>query len=477
MFYTYACRVVFMDISRESPISPLDGRYASEVGKLRDYFSESALMRERVIVELEYLKHIMARIGRGELLNISKHVSSLVLSREDLRSISKLEAKFEHDVKAVEVFLSRRLGLSPEVAALLHYGLTSEDVNNIAYSRLLKKFVYGVLIPSIVDLATQLCDMAARYRDTPMLARTHGQPAAPTTFGKELAVFAFRVGYRLEKISDVMFYGKLNGAVGNYSSLVTAHPEIDWTEFSDQFVTKMGLHPWRITTQILPYDWLSDLLHLVRSLNNILVSLNRDLWMYGSYGYLRVIPDRNEVGSSTMPQKVNPKDFENSEGNLEVSNSLLEVLEYGLQVNRLQRDLSDSTIRRNLGVAMGHAILGYSKLLRGLGKIAIDPSFMLSDLERHPEVYSEAVQILLRDEGNDQAYFRVLTLLRSESATLESLLNLLRKEGSIKSVRKFRAAVRKKYIGLAPQLTDYAVSWVKDTVSKVREKLKYANLG
>lgn len=461
-----------MDIARKQPLSPLDGRYKHEVERLRDYFSEAALTRERVIVELEYLQYIMAKLGREGVDQVGKQISSFVLTKEDLRAIGKLETKFEHDVKAIEVFLSQRLGLPKQVSSLLHFGLTSEDVNNIAYSRLLKRFTSDVLVPLIIDVARQLCDMAMRYRDTPMLARTHGQPAAPTTFGKEIAVFAFRVGHRLSKIADVVFYGKLNGAVGNYNSLAVAHPEIDWIEFSDEFVTRMGLHPWRITTQILPSDWLSDFLHLVRSLNNVVISLDRDLWMYASYGYLRIIPDKDEVGSSTMPQKVNPKDFENSEGNLSVSNSLLEVLEYGLQVNRLQRDLSDSTMKRNLGVAIGHALIGYSRLLKGLSKVDVNSAFMLSELEKHPEVYSEAVQVLLRDEGNDQAYFKVLKLIRSGPASLDLLLNLLKKEGSSLAVRKFRAAVKGRYIGLAPELTDYCVTWVTNTISEILERFK-----
>ncbi|PSN94886.1 adenylosuccinate lyase [Candidatus Marsarchaeota G1 archaeon OSP_B] len=396
-------------------ISPINGRYRREVQELSDYFSEFALMRERVFVEIEYLI-FLSKLLNLDLKAIKK--KTIKIRKEfdfnDAKRIKELEEKIKHDVKAIEIFLKEKID-DKKVSPYIHFGLTSEDINNLAYARLLKRFTKKLLLPVISVLILELCSLAKKSSQCVMLSRTHGQPASPTTFGKEIAVFAQRLMDRFEKLKKVRFAGKLNGAVGNYNAFVAAFPEIDWIKETKQFVRKMGLEPIVATTQIVPHESYSDFFYLISSINNIVLSLNQDLWLYLSYGYLELQTEEEEVGSSTMPHKRNPKDLENSEGNLEIANSLLKLLIFRLQRNRMQRDLSDSTIKRNYGVALAHSILGYKRTISAIKRIRINSEKMLQDLLNHPEVFSEALQVLLRKEGSENAYFQVMKFVKNKN--------------------------------------------------------------
>jgi adenylosuccinate lyase len=452
-------------------ITPLDGRYYAELKELAEYFSEYALIRERVFVEIEYLKFVSTRMG---LKVNEKDLSKLGIlknnfSISDAKRIKAFEKKVEHDVKAVELYLTTRLTEFKELLPFIHFGLTSEDINNLAYGRLLKRFVSNVLTPIIKMLISQLTELAERYHDAAMLSRTHGQPASPTTFGKEVSVFAYRLTNKLMAIRDFKFVGKLNGAVGNYNALAVAIPDVDWLEESKAFVRSLGLEPVVVTTQILPHDHYSELLFHIQSANNIVNSLNRDLWMYYSYGYFKLESDKFEVDSSTMPHKVNPKELENSEGNLELANALLGMMSSRLQISRMQRDLSDSTIKRNYGAAFGFTILGYKRTMNGIKRLKVNKQRLIEDIRLHPEVFSEALQTIMRREGLPNAYFKVRSRIRGKALTLKDLFVIAEKIKLSKAGRNsLQNAIKTNYVGLASNIT-------LATVNEIRQYLKLIN--
>ncbi len=440
-------------------LSPLDGRYIIETESLREYFSEFALIRDRVRIETAYLvalsrdAHLIRDLTSAEL-NLLNTLSDS-FSLEDARQIKDLERITRHDVKAAENFL--RLKLAPTTLSnlieFLHFGLTSEDVNNIAQAVALRASRDQVILPALDKIINQLADFIQKYKSTPMMARTHGQPAVPTTFGKEMAVFYTRLKKQYTQLESQRFEAKLTGAVGNFNAVVSAAPQINWSKFSQKFVQNFGLESNLVTTQILPYDnWIEyfNTLHLV---NSILIDFAQDMWRYISDDDLKLKVVASEVGSSTMPQKVNPIDFENAEGNLGVANALLEQYARKLPVSRLQRDLSDSTVRRTFGVALGHSLIAYASLIKALERVEANESAMRTELEAHWEVVAEGAQTILRAAGVSDAYDQLKSIARGKPITKDSFnqwIENLSVEESVKE--KLRALSPLTYIGLAEEI-------------------------
>jgi adenylosuccinate lyase len=457
------------DIPRSDPlaaVSPLDGRYAGRTEPLVPYASEAALMRARLRVEVEYLIELAdldatpLSLTEGERRDLRAVVEGF--DADDARLIKRLEtegaagyAATNHDVKAVEYFLRTETGA--EIHPWIHFGLTSEDVNNLAHRLLVGPAVEEVLLPALGDVRDELVDLAHEYRDTPMLARTHGQPATPTTFGKEMAVYAARLGTATGRIADAAggLSGKLAGASGTYAAHVAAYPDVDWRAFSQSFVTDLGLEHTALSTQVNPCDDLAAVFDALRGANNVLLDLDRDIWLYVSDRYLGQEASAGETGSSTMPHKVNPIDFENSEGNLSKANSDLEFLADYVTTSRLQRDLSDSTVKRNIGAAFAHCLIGYGKTETGLGKVVPNEVVMREELDAHPELIGEAVQTILRREGDTEAYERVKELTRGRDVTLADFRDLFDDLAVDDEVRaELRALAPAEYVGLGDELVD-----------------------
>jgi len=426
-----------------SAVSPLDGRYSRRTAPLSQYASESALMRARIKVEAEYLVALAALaevpldLTADEIAAIRDSYESF--DGEDAQLVKQLEVEgaagysaTNHDVKAVEYFLRIQLNEADAVEDAerlypwIHFGLTSEDVNNLSHRLLVNPAVEEVLLPALTEIRDTLTELAQQHRDLPMLARTHGQPATPTTFGKELAVFAARLGTtmgRLQRATDELS-GKLAGASGTYAAHQAAYPDVDWQAFSREFVTDLGFEHTVLTTQVNPCDDLAAVFDAIRGVNNVLIDMDRDMWLYISDRYLGQRTVEGETGSSTMPHKVNPIDFENSEGNLSKANSDLTFLADYITTSRLQRDLSDSTVKRNIGAAFGHCLIGYNKAQAGLDKIVPNEQVMAEELESTPEIIGEAIQTILRREGDTDAYERVKELTRGKQVTLEDFYEL-----------------------------------------------------
>ena len=390
-------------------LSPLDGRYAEITSPLRDHFSEFAFLRDRVRVELNFLP-ALSKTGLVRPLSDSEsaHLESVLtnFSDADAELILEYERKTRHDVKAIEYFIQSKLqGTSLEgLIPWIHFGLTSEDTNSLGQAIALKESRDKVILPNLQNLIANLSDLAIRYKSVPMLARTHGQFAVPTTLGKEFAVYIARLKKIYDEIASQKFEAKLTGAVGNFNALQSAAPQIDWISFSEKFVSSFNLESNLLTTQILPYDNWIRYFDLIRLTNSILIDFAQDIWRYISDGYLKQAVVAGEVGSSTMPQKVNPIDFENAEGNLGIANSLFAHYAQKLTVSRLQRDLSDSTVRRTFGTALGHSLLAWTNFQRGLKRIAPDEEKLKAELNAHWEVVSEGAQTILRAVGKPDAY-------------------------------------------------------------------------
>ncbi len=410
-----------MQLDVLTAISPVDGRYRRATGALADYFSEAGLIRYRVRVEVEYFI-ALAELPLPRLKSLdSRKVSGLReiyrhFELADARRIKEIEAVTNHDVKAVEYFLAERfekLGLA-DYKQFIHFGLTSQDINNTAMPLALKEAWQQVIRPALDRLVKKLRELARQWKDVPMLARTHGQPATPTRLGKEIMVFAERIRGQLHLLEAVPFSAKFGGATGNFNAHLAAYPDIDWVAFADNLVNdRLGLKRTRLTTQIEPYDNLAAFCHGLARINTIALDLCRDIWTYISMDYFKQKIKAGEVGSSTMPHKVNPIDFENAEGNLGVANSLLEHMAAKLPVSRLQRDLTDSTVTRNLGVALGHGLIALGSIGRGLDKLLLNRQALENDLENNWAVVAEAIQTILRREGVKDAYERLKQLTRT----------------------------------------------------------------
>ena len=448
-------------MTRLATLSPLDGRYHDDVADLAHYFSEAALFRYRVRVEVEYLI-LLARapsVGFVPTFTPQQQATLRALYRQfsddDARAIAAWDRKINHDVKAVEYWLREqldRLALGAWKEAI-HFALTSEDVNNLAYGMLIRDARDLVVLPALGQIIERLRALADAEATTPMLARTHGQAATPTTFGKEINVFFARLRRANAEILAVKLTGKCNGATGTFAAQVTALPDVDWFKFSKAFVRSLDLEPVLLTTQIEPHDSLASLCDALKRANSILIDLCQDCWRYISDGYLAQAPKPGEVGSSTMPHKVNPIDFENAEGNLGLANALLEHFSRKLPISRLQRDLSDSTVLRNLGVAFGYSLIGYQRALRGLAKVTVRGERLHADLTAHPEVLAEAVQTILRREGYPEPYEALKTLTRGQALTIELLHQFVADLAVSEAVKaELRALTPAGYTGLAAEL-------------------------
>ena len=411
-------------------LSPLDGRYAGKVDALRPIFSEFGLIKARVKVEVEWLLALAAEPAIVELAPFSEATAARLraladgLSVEDAARVKAIERTTNHDVKAVEYLIKERLANDTELAPALefvHFACTSEDINNLSYALMLSEARQTVLLPTLDALIQKLRAMAHEHAGLPMLSRTHGQTASPTTVGKELANVVARLQRQGELLAGAQMPGKINGAVGNYNAHVAAYPDVDWAAFSQRFVESLGLDWQPYTTQIEPHDGIAEVCDAQKRIDTICIDLCRDVWGYISLGYFRQAVKAGEVGSSTMPHKVNPIDFENAEGNFGIANALFEHFAAKLPISRWQRDLTDSTVLRALGTAFGHALIGFDALLRGLNKLSANPERLAADLDAAWEVLAEAVQTVMRRHGLPNPYEQLKALTRGHGITAESM--------------------------------------------------------
>ncbi|HQV94368.1 MAG TPA: adenylosuccinate lyase [Anaerolineales bacterium] len=432
-------------------LSPLDGRYESETSPLRDFFSEFAYLRSRARLELDFLSALaVAGICPAPNLSLDSFTD------EDARKIQEYENTTRHDVKAIEYFLRDKL--PTELHQWIHFGLTSEDINNIAQARALKDSRDQVLLPALDNLISSLRGFAKQYRALPMLARTHGQPAVPTTLGKEIAVYLSRLKICRDEIANHKFEAKLTGAVGNFNALRAAAPQVDWISFSKDFIQSLGLEPNLVTTQILPYDNWIRYFHSIQLTNSILIDFAQDMWRFVSDGYLKQKVVAGEVGSSTMPQKVNPIDFENAEGNLGLANALLTHYAQKLPISRLQRDLSDSTVRRTFGVALGHSLLAWKNITRGMSRVEADEERIKAELNAHWEVVSEGAQTILRAAGRSDAYESLKSQMRGRVMDRDSYQSWVEALDVSEETRaKLMSLSPETYLGLAIRIVDEVV--------------------
>jgi adenylosuccinate lyase len=416
-------------------LSPIDGRYAAKADALRGICSEYGLIRYRVLVEVRWLQWLSDEPSITELAPFSMIMKSVLnrivdeFSYDDAEWIKKAETKTNHDVKAVEYFLRDRLGKGTDpgnAGDFIHFGCTSEDVNNLAYALMLRAARDEVLVPAMKELAAKLRALANTHAEVAMLSRTHGQAASPTTLGKEMANFCARLLRAQKNLSGVSIRGKWNGAVGNFNAHVVAYPDVDWPELSNRFVSSLGVDPNVLTTQIEPHDWTAEYAHALERYNTVLLGFCRDMWGYISLGYFRQRVNPDEVGSSTMPHKVNPIDFENAEGNLGVSSALLRHIAAKLPVSRWQRDLSDSTVQRNFGAALAHSLIALQSVRKGLDKLQVDPEAITSDVDEAWEVLGEAIQTVMRRYGIAEPYEKLKSLTRGQPVTREVLQEFIR---------------------------------------------------
>jgi len=449
-----------MELNSLFAISPIDGRYRKQTEELSQYFSESALIKYRLKIEILYLTElsrikIIRKLKPKEKQYLTELYTDFKL--RDAQKVKQIEKEIKHDVKAVEYFIKQRLEKTSlkDLKEFVHFALTSEDINNLAYGLMIKDALLKECFPALDSLIKKISQLAKKYKDVAMLAHTHGQPASPTTVGKELAIFAYRLKNQLKTFPELT--GKLNGAVGNYNAHVVAYPQKNWVKFSQKFIKKLGLKPNLLTTQIENHDCLAELFHAMIRINNIILDLNHDFWTYISLDYLKQRVVKKEIGSSTMPHKINPINFENSEGNLGIANSLLNHLANKLPISRMQRDLSDSTATRNIGIAMASSILAFKSSIAGLNKITLNRSVITADLEKHPEILAEAIQIILRREKVVMPYEALKELVRGSKITLSQLHRFI---DNLKVANKVKEELKnitvENYTGLATKLTRLA---------------------
>jgi adenylosuccinate lyase len=451
-----------MQLSHLSALSPLDGRYASKTNALRPILSEAGFMHHRVKVEVAWLI-ALSEAGFAELPPFSKSALALLeglasnFTEDDAARIKSIEAVTNHDVKAVEYWLKEKVNDVPELvkaSEFIHFACTSEDINNTSHGMMLKTARDTVLLPQLATVIAKLTELAHEHAELPMMSRTHGQPASPTTLGKEMANVVARLKRASERIAGVQILGKMNGAVGNYNAHLSAYPDIDWAAFSRKVIEgKLGLTFNPHTIQIEPHDYIAELFDAIARTNTILLDLNRDIWGYISIGYFKQRTKAGEIGSSTMPHKVNPIDFENSEGNLGMANAVLKHMSEKLPVSRWQRDLTDSTVLRNIGVGFGYSVLAYDSCLRGLNKLEVNPERLAADLNESWEVLAEPIQTVMRRYGIENPYEQLKELTRGKGITKEALREFV--QGlTIPTEEKKRLLdmTPASYIGLAAQL-------------------------
>jgi len=423
-----------LPLNELTALSPVDGRYANKTAALRDYCSESGLVQRRVIVELGWFQALCSEPAITELAPLTAIANDFLdqlakdFSSADAQAVKDIEAVTNHDVKAVEYFLKEKFQQLPELAEraeFLHFACTSEDINNLAYALMLRDVYQDLLQPQLAKLQGKLLNLAHDYSSQPMLSRTHGQPASPTTLGKEMANVAHRLQRQMLQLSQQEYLGKINGAVGNFNAHVSAYPEVDWPALSQGFVESLGLQWNPYTTQIEPHDWIAELFHTQVRINTLLIDFCRDTWGYISLGYFKQKTVAGEVGSSTMPHKVNPIDFENAEGNFGIANALLAHLAEKLPISRWQRDLTDSTSLRSIGTVYGHQLIAFASLSRGMDKLEIDVARLDQDLELNWEVLAEPVQTMMRRYGLDNPYEQLKALTRGKRMGREEFASLI----------------------------------------------------
>ena len=422
-----------MKLDELTAISPIDGRYRGKTASLAAYFSEYALIRYRIRVEIEYFI-TLCELPLPQLANFNHALFEPLrdiyrnFTEEDAARVKEIEKTTNHDVKAVEYFIKEQIdtlsGFPVEAKEFIHFGLTSQDINNTSVPLSIKEALNDVYVPLIEELIEQLNDYAEQWKNVAMLAKTHGQPASPTRLGKEIMVYVYRLEEQLRSLKDTPITAKFGGATGNYNAHHVAYPQYDWREFGNLFVSeKLGLEREQWTTQISNYDWLGALFDAMRRINTIVIDLDRDFWMYISMEYFKQKIKAGEVGSSAMPHKVNPIDYENSEGNLGIANAILQFLAQKLPVSRLQRDLTDSTVLRNVGVPMGHAVIAFQSTLKGLRKLILNEDKLREDLEQTWAVVAEAIQTILRREGYPHPYEALKALTRTNERMIEETIH------------------------------------------------------
>lgn len=419
-----------MNLSALTAISPIDGRYADKTAALRPWFSEYGLIYHRVLVEIRWLQALANCTDLPEVPSFSADAQQFLqqiitqFDNADAERIKTIERTTNHDVKAVEYFLKEKIADQPELAQVsefIHFACTSEDINNLSHALMLKGGIEHVIKPVLQATVTKLTAQAHEYAAIPLLSRTHGQPASPTTLGKEFANVVYRLRRQLQQLDRIEYLGKINGAVGNYNAHLSAYPSIQWASFAENFVSSLDLKWNPYTTQIEPHDYIAELFDNLVRINTILIDLSRDIWGYIALGHFKQKVVAGEIGSSTMPHKVNPIDFENAEGNFGIANALMTHLAQKLPVSRWQRDLTDSTVLRTLGVGLGHSLIGYQSLQKGLNKLEVNQANLVAELEQNWEVLAEPIQTIMRRYGIEQPYEKLKALTRGQKITPELL--------------------------------------------------------
>ncbi|WP_305416467.1 adenylosuccinate lyase [Photobacterium leiognathi] len=453
-----------MELSALTAVSPVDGRYGSKTSALRSIFSEFGLLKYRTIVEIRWLQKLAATDAIVEVPAFSAEANAFLdriaaeFSEEDALRIKTIERTTNHDVKAVEYFLKEKVAEVPELHAVnefIHFACTSEDINNLSHALMLTEAREKVMLPEVRNVIDAIKDLANQFRDIPILTQTHGQPASPSTMGKEMANVAYRMERQYKQIENVEILGKINGAVGNYNAHLSAYPEIDWHQYSEEFVTSLGITWNPYTTQIEPHDYIAELFDAFARFNTILLDFDRDVWGYIALGHFKQKTIAGEIGSSTMPHKVNPIDFENSEGNLGLANAIFGHLAQKLPVSRWQRDLTDSTVLRNLGVGCGYAIIAYTSTLKGISKLEVNAEALAAELDKNWEVLAEPVQTVMRRYGIEKPYEKLKELTRGKRVDGEGMrvfidgLELPEHEKA-----RLKELTPANYIGDAVKLTD-----------------------
>ncbi|MGR6839179.1 adenylosuccinate lyase [Aliivibrio wodanis] len=454
-----------MELSALTAVSPVDGRYGSKTISLRSIFSEYGLLKYRTVVEVRWLQKLAATQSIAEVATLSAEANQFLdniaanFCEEDAMRIKEIERTTNHDVKAVEYFLKEKVAEVPELHAInefIHFACTSEDINNTSHALMLKEARDTVILPEIRNVIDAIKALANEYRDIPLLSRTHGQPASPSTMGKEMANVAYRMERQYKQIENVEILAKINGAVGNYNAHLSAYPDVDWHAFSEEFITEsLGVNWNPYTTQIEPHDYIAELFDAIARFNTILLDFDRDVWGYIALGHFKQKTIAGEIGSSTMPHKVNPIDFENSEGNLGLANAIFSHLAQKLPVSRWQRDLTDSTVLRNLGVGCGYAIIAYTSTLKGISKLEINRAALEAELDKNWEVLAEPVQTVMRRYGIEKPYEKLKELTRGKRIDGEGMRAFI--DGlEIPADEKVRLKemTPANYIGQAIELTD-----------------------
>jgi len=451
-----------MDTSALLAISPIDGRYREKLNQLQPIFSEYGLMHFRVLIEIRWLQMLAEHANLPELPSLTPHAQKILdtlvdnFSEQDAARIKHIESGINHDVKAVEYFIKEHVVGNQELAKIsefIHFGCTSEDINNLAYGLILRAARQQCILPALDELLSTLTQLAHNYADLSMLAHTHGQPATPTTVGKEFANFTARLRRQMEQFAAISILGKMNGASGNCNALAVTYPDIDWQQLTKNFVSKLGLSWNAFTTQIEPHDYIAELCHVMVRINTLLIDLNRDVWGYIALNYFTLKNLKQEVGSSTMPHKINPIDFENAEGNLGIANALLEHMASKLPISRWQRDLSDSTVLRNMGVAVAHSILAYQSTCHGLQKIVPNQIVIKHDLHQHWEVLAEAIQTVMRRYQVEQPYEKLKAFTRGKVIDKAALEKFIQEQPLPKEIKQqLLALTPADYIGYAAEL-------------------------